>query len=204
MLFVVFSLIAASAMRRAALRRAEYEEELAREAAERGPTRGGGEAEPSPFGGSPLGSLLQHMMSGSGSYTFDPATGRWVDVSQAEPEPPPEQRGPETPRASTARRRRPRQHPQTQSPLGGLLGGMMPSDGSGNFDVQPPDELTTFAEVGGMDAVKREGERGGRGGWSGGVGSAACRGGGGGGGGGWGRGGGVFCLYGPPGVGKTF
>jgi transitional endoplasmic reticulum ATPase len=193
MLFVVFSLIAASAMRRAALRRAEYEEELAREAAERGPTRGGGEAEPSPFGASPLGSLLEHMMSGSGSYTFDPATGRWVDVSQAEPEPPPEQRGPETPRASTARRRRPRQRPQTQSPLGGLLGGMMPSDGSGNFDVQPPDELTTFADVGGMDALKREvedtvglmlrhpeeAERYGID-WNG------------------------ILLYGPPGVGKTF
>ena len=38
----------------------------------------------------------------------------------------------------------------------GSLGGMMGGDGSGDFDVQPPDELITFADVGGMDALKSE------------------------------------------------
>ncbi|MBA2531195.1 MAG: ATP-binding protein [Nocardioidaceae bacterium] len=31
-----------------------------------------------------------------------------------------------------------------------------PSGGGGNFDVQPPDALTTFADVGGMEPVKQE------------------------------------------------
>ncbi|MCP9487016.1 MAG: hypothetical protein MSC30_14275 [Gaiellaceae bacterium MAG52_C11] len=37
----------------------------------------------------------------------------------------------------------------SQSPFS-MLGGMggMPSDGSGEFEVQSPDELTTFADVG--------------------------------------------------------
>ena len=38
-----------------------------------------------------------------------------------------------------------------------MLGGMgMPSDGSGDFEVEPPDELTTFEDVGGMDKLKQE------------------------------------------------
>ncbi len=39
-----------------------------------------------------------------------------------------------------------------------MLGGMggMPSDGSGEFEVQSPDELTTFDDVGGMETLKQE------------------------------------------------
>ena len=38
-----------------------------------------------------------------------------------------------------------------------MLGGMgMPSDGSGEFEVEPPEELTTFEDVGGMEELKRE------------------------------------------------
>src|SRR5919199_5402091 len=126
LLLVLFVLISLSIARRAALRRAEYEEELAREAASRGPRRGDdGEVGPSPFGGSPLGSLLEHMMSGATwgrSYTYDPVTGRWVDVSDRQPELPPEQ--PAQQQTSAApRRRKTRQRTQPQSPLGSLFGG---------------------------------------------------------------------------------
>jgi len=40
----------------------------------------------------------------------------------------------------------------------GMLGGMggMGGDGGGDFDVQAPDELTTFEDVGGMDTLKQE------------------------------------------------
>ena len=39
-----------------------------------------------------------------------------------------------------------------------MLGGMggMPSDGSGEFEVQSPEELTTFEDVGGMETLKQE------------------------------------------------
>jgi SpoVK/Ycf46/Vps4 family AAA+-type ATPase len=33
---------------------------------------------------------------------------------------------------------------------------MMGGDGSGEFEVQPPEELTSFADVGGMDKLKNE------------------------------------------------
>src|SRR3954470_12464377 len=39
--------------------------------------------------------------------------------------------------------------------LGGGVGGGMGGQG-GDFEVQPPDDLTTFADVGGMDAIKQE------------------------------------------------
>ena len=39
----------------------------------------------------------------------------------------------------------------------GMLGGMgMPSDGSGEFEVEPPEELSTFEDVGGMEKLKQE------------------------------------------------
>src|SRR3954469_16183420 len=196
LLFVVFALIAASSMRRAARRRFEYEEQLAREAAERGPSRGGDDGYSGfSFGASPFGGLLESLMNGAGSrsYAYDPVTGRWVEVSQEEPAPPADDSARESKQEAPPQRRRRRQA-APQSPLGSLFGGgMMGVDGSGEFEVQPPEELTTFADVGGMDKLKNEvrdtvglmlrhpeeAERYGID-WNG------------------------ILLYGPPGVGKTF
>src|SRR5437868_4950784 len=176
LLFLGFVLLTSAARRSARRRRERYEE----------PPPGAGD-EPQVTVGSPLDLLFG---GGWQSYEYEPQSGRWVDVSQREPEPP-EQRQEETHAERRPQRRR-RQAPQ--SPLGSLFGGgMMGGDGSGNFDVQPPDELTNFADVGGMDALKREvadtvglmlkhpdeAERYGID-WNG------------------------ILLYGPPGVGKTF
>src|SRR5436309_2952931 len=161
LVMLAFVLIAMSAARRAASRRAEfeqreYEAHLEREAATRGPSRGGADqaddADVAPFGGSPFGALLESLMTGAGarSYSFDPATGRWVDMSEHQPEA--QQHEP----VQQERRHEPGRR-QPQSPLASLFGGgMMGGDGSGAFDVQSPEELTTFADVGGMDALKQE------------------------------------------------
>src|SRR4051812_46298830 len=192
LLMVAFAIFMSSIARRsAARRRRELEEDLARQ-------DGGAGA---PFGGSPLDMIFGTMLGGGSggwqSYEYDPATGTWVDRSHEEPEHrEPEQQtdGQQQQQHAPPRRKRPRQRQQQQSPLGSLFGGgMMGGDGSGNFDVLPPDELTTFADVGGMDTLKtevrdtvglmlqhpEEAERYGID-WNG------------------------ILLYGPPGVGKTF
>src|ERR671929_1435989 len=141
MLFVFGAIARASARRR----RAMLEEEERRQ---------DGSFPVSPF------DLLFGGMLGGGvrSYELDPETGEWVEVTERRPEPAPE---PE-PEPERGRRRaeRPRRRPAAQAnPLAGLLGGGMMGagiGGGGEFEVQPPDELTTFADVGGMEKVKRE------------------------------------------------
>src|SRR3954471_22451018 len=185
LLFLAFLLIT-SAARRSARRRRELAEEYERQSP-------GADDGSQVAGGSPFDLLF----GGSGwqSYVYDPQSGRWVDVSQREPEPSPEELQQEAHPQRRQQRRPRRQAPQ--SPLGSLFGGGMMGggggDGSGNFDVQPPDELTNFSDVGGMTALKREvadtvglmlkhpdeAERYGID-WNG------------------------ILLYGPPGVGKTF
>ncbi|MDQ3103310.1 MAG: AAA family ATPase, partial [Actinomycetota bacterium] len=116
---------------------------------------------------------LEELMRSQGmsrSYTIDPETGEWVEVTGAtpEPEPEPELAPAPTPtptnsssrRAEAKRRRRASSAAKAsrpQSPFS-MLGGMggMPSDGSGEFEVQSPDELTTFDDVGGMETLKQE------------------------------------------------
>jgi transitional endoplasmic reticulum ATPase len=147
-LMVVMSM-SARAMRRRALQEEQLREEEMRRMAERGETP---EPElPFPF---------NLFFGGARSYTYDFETGEWVDISEQRPEPDPEPQ-PEDEREPERRRpqRRRRRPAQPANPLGGLLGGGMMGGlggGSGNFDVRPPEELTTFEDVGGMEALKQE------------------------------------------------
>jgi len=118
----------------------------------------------------PFGSLFEQMMGGAWtrSYAYDPRTGEWVDVSDVEPEPdraaPSRDEDRESASQPTGAGRAPRRRPRPRaaapanplaSLLGGGLGGGMGGRG-GNFEVQPPDELITFADVGGMEAIKQD------------------------------------------------
>jgi transitional endoplasmic reticulum ATPase len=132
-----------------------YEEEMRRRAQDP-------DAPQDPFAGSPFGSLFETLFSGGGmarSYTYDPETGQWVDVTSQRPEPEPEpEPSPsdlvdgEKPRRRAQKKRRRRQ------PQGGMFSpfGMMGGDGSGDFEVESPDELIRFEDVGGMDELKQE------------------------------------------------
>jgi hypothetical protein len=117
-----------------------------------------------PSGGGP--SSLFDLFMGPGmwsrSYEIDPETGEWDDVTDRRPEQPagPEPAhdpDPEEKRRERVRRARPR---PAASPLGGLFGGMGQmggmGGGGGEFEVQPPDELIDFDDVGGMEGLKRE------------------------------------------------
>jgi transitional endoplasmic reticulum ATPase len=142
-------------MARASRRRA-YEEEQRRLEESR---RQGGEEPISPFAGMPFGGLFEEMLRGieTRSYRIDPDTGEWVEMTAeqaTEPEPQPVN-GAEPRRRKRTSRTRPKST-SSMSPFG-MLGGMgMPSDGSGEFEVEPPDELSTFDDVGGMEKLKQE------------------------------------------------
>jgi len=128
------------------------------------------EAAPSPFDAMwPFGGLFEQLFSQAGmtrSYAYDEETGRWIDVTDAEPDPA-EQRDaarpdlPPPPPGERTERPAPAPRPTTtrrapSSPFGGLFGGLGNMGGGGEFDVRPPDELPRFADVGGMDALKTE------------------------------------------------
>src|SRR3954453_22500794 len=80
LLFLAFLLIT-SAARRSARRRRELAEEYERQS----PGDDGSQVA--------VGSPFDLLFGGSGwqSYEYDPQSGRWVDVSQREPEPSPEE-----------------------------------------------------------------------------------------------------------------
>jgi transitional endoplasmic reticulum ATPase len=159
---VVFLLVVSSlvsrAMRRGVERRRREQQELLRRMEEDGAA--------SPFAGSPLGPLFESLLFGTGaqSYEYDPRTGEWVEITDRAPGPEPAAEtkadgGQETGERRRRRSRRSRQAAPAPSAggLGGLfgqMGGM--NDGSGNFEVVPPDELDTFDDVGGMDELKQE------------------------------------------------
>ncbi len=170
--FLILMAITGGMGRRARRRRIEEERERERRALEEAMRRdragGGGTGGPgatSPFGGFPLGDLFEQLMSGRGGFArsmaYDPQTGEWVDVSEQRPreEPPAgagEQRSAGTAGARSQPKRRRRSSTQQMGPLGGLLGGMGGMGGGGSFEVEPPEELGNFDDVGGMDALKQE------------------------------------------------
>ncbi len=121
-------------------------------------------------GGCGGGGLFGPLLMGGGSWTrtydIDPRTGEWIAVDEqpaaapeAEDEPAPaasrrEGEAP-APRRGAARV----ETPQSSSPFGGLfgqLGGLGSQGGSNELRVIPPEELPTFADVGGMEALKQE------------------------------------------------
>src|SRR5215217_3236515 len=154
-LFLVLVMSLVGRMARSSRRRAYEAEPRRREEAAR---RGGDTDAASPFSLFPFGNVLEEMMRGveTRSYRIDPETGEWVEVTDevqpAPPEPAPDTG--ESPRKKRKLRTRP-QSMSSSSPIGGFLGGM-PSDGNGEFEVEPPEELTTFDDVGGMDELKQE------------------------------------------------
>jgi transitional endoplasmic reticulum ATPase len=128
--------------------------------------RSGGDPGSSPFAGMPLGGLFDALLSGPGtwsrSFEYDPETGRWVDVRQsAAPRGEATNGGgrqdAEPDRAAHAPRRGSR---AATSPFGGMFGGMMGGlggmGGGGNFDVEAPEDLEDFSDVGGMEKLKEE------------------------------------------------
>ena len=148
-----------SAMSRAARRRrrilAQGEEARRREIERQKPEQGGQGA--SPFAGMPFGGMLESIFGGADGWTrtmeYDERTGRWTDVGAQQPGagPPASEAPNEQPQFArkSARRAAP------SNPLTTLLGGAM-GGASGEFTVQAPDELFTFAKVGGMESLKQE------------------------------------------------
>ena len=147
--------------RRRALEEQRRQEELARQDAE-----SGGADDPSggasPFGMLPFGSVFEQLFSGGGgwarSLAYDETTGRWVDITDQQPEPAeptPRDEGRPAGEGAPASRQRPRQRSRSApaNPLQALLGG---GGQGGDFEVQSPDELTKFEDVGGMEQLKEE------------------------------------------------
>ncbi|MEJ7875286.1 MAG: AAA family ATPase [Solirubrobacterales bacterium] len=158
----VVLLVLAFSVSRASRRQREELEERRREAEI---ARGGGAGDPgfSPFAGLPFGGLFDQLLRGPGTWSrsleLDPETGEWVDVTNRESGAESAEHPPGT--ESTAAPVPPARRTQSASPgpFGGLfgsLGGMSSMGGGGNFDVEAPDQLDTFEDVGGMVELKEE------------------------------------------------
>jgi transitional endoplasmic reticulum ATPase len=160
-LFLFFGI--ASSIARSIRRRQEeqrFQEELAAHPEQHGSNLGA-----SPFVGMPFGSLFEQLfsMGSARSLAFDPETGQWVDITDQEhmyqpdpatshPDPAPTPDSAPRPRPAK-RTTRPRSAGMS-NPLSGLFGSG--GDGSGEFDVEPADELGSFKDVGGMETLKQE------------------------------------------------
>ncbi len=157
--FVVLVLVMSvvGQMGRASRRRAYEEEQRMLEESR----RNGGEEQLSPFTDMPFGGIFEEMFRGieTRSYRIDPETGEWVDMSAEQPQPEPQPQPDVDDAVPGRRKRKSRTRPKSissRSPFG-MLGGMgMPSDGSGEFEVESPEELSTFDDVGGMEKLKQE------------------------------------------------
>jgi transitional endoplasmic reticulum ATPase len=117
----------------------------------------------SPFGLMPFGGIFEQLLRGPGTWSrslvYDEETGRWVDITDAEPDAMPEPSG--EGEAAPAERKRPASARSSRpvNPLGQLFGGMSGMGGmggGGNFNVEGPEELADFGDVGGMEELKRE------------------------------------------------
>ena len=160
----VVLLVLAFSVSRAARR--QREELAARKRREAELAAGGGSPGPgfSPFAGMPLGGLFDQLLSGPGGWSraleYDPETGRWVDVTERDAAG--GEQGAPTEGEEGASAQAPPRRTQTSSPgpfgglFGSLGGGLSGMGGGGNFDVEPPDHLDTFEDVGGMVALKEE------------------------------------------------
>jgi transitional endoplasmic reticulum ATPase len=108
---------------------------------------GGGARTPARPGGAPEAGGPFEVMVGQHSYRLDEKTGRWVEITHKTPGLPwPAPRHPEA-----AAHRRAKEQAAARAPMP-VFGG----DGGGELRVQPPDGLPNFADVGGMDELKRE------------------------------------------------
>lgn len=164
MLGVVLVLLAVS-VARSARRQRRIEEERRRQDEMRR-ERGGGDASgQSPFSMMPFGGLFEQVFWGPGmrsrSLAYDPETGEWIDITDQDPSSADDHA--EEPESDGEQRRRPTSRPSRSTgmanPLGSLFGGAMGSMGGlggGDFKVEPPDELATFDDVGGMEPLKEE------------------------------------------------
>jgi transitional endoplasmic reticulum ATPase len=139
-------------------RRRRLEEERLRQAElERRAAAGGDSGPPaSPFAAMPFGSLFEQLLTGPGirSLEYDEQSGGWVDVSDRSPAPASDADA-QHPRRQRRSRARTGAPPGMANPLSSLFGGTG-GDGSGSFEVQSPDELVDFDDVGGMAALKHE------------------------------------------------
>ncbi len=150
-------------------------QERAEERAQQMADGGGGDAHSmSPFGMFPFGGMFEHLFQQgfSRSYAYDETTGAWIDITDDDVQPgtpdrpdvgsevaPAELEGAAGGSVEPTPSRRSRspsekRRPATRPSLFGSMG--MPSDGSGEFEVQTPDEQITFEDVGGMDTLKQE------------------------------------------------
>ncbi|MEA2485661.1 MAG: transitional endoplasmic reticulum ATPase [Actinomycetota bacterium] len=162
LLFLVLLFIGSASR---SIRRRQEEQRRQQELAER--QRQGSDEPVSPFAGMPFGSLFDQLfsMGGARSLAFDPETGQWIDITDQQhlyDDPQPQGDGQSTsskPAPSPAGHEHPKRTTRPRSasmsnPLSGLFGAG--GDGSGEFDIQPADQLATFADVGGMESLKQE------------------------------------------------
>jgi transitional endoplasmic reticulum ATPase len=108
-----------------------------------------------PFGGLALGGLLGAMLGNAWTKTmeYDHERGQWVEAEPENLEHPPS-KGPPPQGQRRFERTTPRRQSQPNA-LSTLLGGAMGGANS-EFVVQRPDELVTFADVGGMEKLKAQ------------------------------------------------
>jgi transitional endoplasmic reticulum ATPase len=155
---LVLLVLAFSVVRSARRQRERAEAERRRQ--EKLRRRGGDDGAFSPFAGMPFGGLFDTLLSGPGGWSraleYDPETGRWVDVSeQAGQAASTRSADGETERSAPAPA--PTRQRRAPSPFGGLFGGALSGiGGGGEFDVEAPDALHDFSEVGGMETLKQE------------------------------------------------